>query len=198
MSPAVEKAAPFVVTGFEPFAGRSRNRSWEVVRRIPARPGLQTLQLPVDFARLKEAVPQLMDRKPCGLLLVGESSSEQVCVEQVALNILDSDGPDNAGARLRSAAIVSGGALALRTPWDAQAVARKLNESGISASASFHAGTFACNAALYLALHSLGDHVAVGFLHIPHRRWPFGLRMGLLLRAVEVGLEALGNKSTVA
>ncbi len=188
-----EKAATFVVAGFEPFAARSVNRSWEVVRRIPARAGLETRQLPVDFARLKEAVPRLMSGKPRGLLLVGEAPREQVCVEQVALNILDADGPDNAGATPRGTAIVPGGALALRTPWDARMVARKLNENGVGATASFHAGTFACNAALYLALHSLPEHAAVGFLHIPYRRWPFGLRMGLLLRAVEIGLEALSG-----
>jgi len=109
----------------------------------------------------------------------------------VALNVIDTDTRDNAGRMPRAEAIVAGGPLALRTSWDARSVARTLNESGLPAVASFHAGTYACNAALYLAIHALAEHTRVGFLHIPHRRWPLGLRLGVLLRAVELGLEAL-------
>jgi pyroglutamyl-peptidase len=179
-----------VVAGFEPFDGRPRNRSWDVVRRLGVRPGLEILRLPVNFAGLKRAVPDLTSRKMRVILLVGESSGDAIAVEQVALNIIDTDIPDNSGRTPRAETIVADGPLALRTSWDAKAVARTLNRSGLPAAASFHAGTYACNAALYLAIHARHD-TQVGFLHIPHRRWPFGLRLGVLLRAVELGLEAL-------
>ena len=182
-----------VVAGFEPFDGRGRNRSWEVVRRMAVRPGLETHQLPVDYARLRELLPGLASRQPRRLLLLGESAADNLCVEQVALNVLDRDRPDNSGSKPPAEAVVAGGPLALRAPWDARAVARTLNEGGIAATASFHAGTFACNAALYLALHSLGRQTAVGFLHVPYRRWPLGVRLGHLLRAVDLCLEALAQ-----
>jgi pyroglutamyl-peptidase len=182
-----------VVAGFEPFDGRGQNRSWEVVRRVAVRPGLETVQLPVDYARLRELVPGLASRQARRLLLIGESAAGALCVEQVALNVLDRDRPDSSGSQPSAEAIVAGGPLALRAPWDARAVARRLNEAGIAATASFHAGTFACNAALYLALHALGHQTAVGFLHVPYRRWPLGVRLGLLLRAVDLCLEALAQ-----
>jgi pyroglutamyl-peptidase len=181
-----------VVIGFEPFDGRTRNRSWEVVRRLPARPGLETVRLPVNFAELENAVPALAERKPRALLLVGESSTGAVSVEQLALNIVDTDTPDNAGRSPQAEAIVTDGPLALRARWDARTVARRLNAIGIPAVASFHAGTYACNFALYLALRAFPEHTPVGFLHLPQRRRTFGLRPADLLRAVELGVAALG------
>jgi pyroglutamyl-peptidase len=186
-----ESGGTLVLAGFEPFDGRSQNRSWEVVRRVRARAGLETIQLPVDFAKLKAAVVRLTSRNPRGLLLLGESPTKCVCVEQVALNVLDSDTPDNGGSKPQGEALVPDGPLALPAAWNARMVAQKLNESGIPAAHSFHAGTFACNAALYLALHALPNLPSVGFVHVPHRRWPFGLRLGVLLRAVDICIDAL-------
>src|SRR5262249_54902080 len=71
----------------------------------------------------------------------------------------------------------------------------KLNQSGIPAVASFHAGTYACNAALYLALHASSSQSSVGFLHIPHRPWPFGMRTGILHRAINLCLDVLRSNA---
>jgi pyroglutamyl-peptidase len=180
-----------LVAGFEPFGGRRLNRSWEVVRRVPPRPRLETLQLPVEYARLKEEIPRLAERQPGCLLLVGESPAGTLAVEQVALNVVDRDRPDNSESTPEGEALVAGAPLALRARWDARAVAGQLRGEGISAAASFHAGTFACNAALFLALHTFGQHASVGFLHVPYRRWPLGIRMPALLRAIEICLQAL-------
>ena len=186
-----DQAGRLLVTGFEPFGGRRRNRSWEIVERLGSRRDVQTVQLPVDFARLKVDVPELMRDRPRGLLLIGESAAKWVCVEQVALNVLDSDSGDNAGAKPQMAPVVPGGPLALTASWDAREIAGRLNRGGVPAVASFHAGTFACNAALYLALHACTGSTSVGFLHIPHGHWPFGMRTGILLRAVNMCLEGL-------
>jgi pyroglutamyl-peptidase len=196
-NPDPAQASRVIVAGFEPFGERTRNRSWEVVRRLPARPGLETLQLPVNFAELEDAVPALAQRKPRALLLVGESSTGAVSVEQLALNIVDTDTPDNAGRMPRAETIVAGGSLALRARWDARIVARRLAESGIPAAASFHAGTYACNFALYLALRALPEHTPVGFFHVPHRRRTVGLRTADLVRAVELGINALAASDAV-
>jgi len=183
--------APFVVAAFEPFAGRARNRSWEVVRRLPARRGVRIVQLPVDFARLQDVIPRLMHPRPRGIVIVGEAPTDRVAVEQLALNIIDTDRPDNAGARPQAKTIVPRGPLALRASWDARALAAALTADGTRAAASFHAGTFACNAALYLALHEAAGRVPVGFLHVPYRRGANGVRMDALVRAVEAAVGAL-------
>jgi len=185
-----------ILAAFEPFDGRRRNRSWELARRVRPRPGLEVVQLPVDFARLRREIPPLAARASGGLLLLGESSRRLVCVEQVALNLADSSHRgDNAGSRPRAETIVAGAPLALQVAWDAQAVAERLNRVGSKAVASFHAGTFACNAALYLALHARGQGAPVAFVHVPRRGWPAGPPLSALVRAVEACLEMLVSVS---
>jgi pyroglutamyl-peptidase len=180
-----------IVTGFAPFGGRTNNRSWELVGRLPARAGLEKLQLPVDFEALARLVPALARRKPAVLLMVGEAPVDSVCVEQVALNVADAGIPDNTGAAPRAQPLVASGALALASSWDAQALARSMQRNGIPAVASWHAGTYACNAALYLALHALARRTRAGFLHVPNRNRVRGLTTQALLRGVELGIAAL-------
>jgi pyroglutamyl-peptidase len=182
--------APIIVAAFEPFDGRARNRSWETVRRMPQRPGLEKIQLSVDLTRLQQALAPLLQRRPRAILLLGESPAPTTCVEQVAINVFD---VDRSPARQRATPLTpvrAGGALALQASWDARALAGRLNGAGIPAVASFHAGTFACNAALYLALDAAVTP-AVGFLHVPYRRWPFGLALSKLVQAAELSLATL-------
>jgi pyroglutamyl-peptidase len=187
------RARPLIVAAFEPFGGRARNRSWEVVRRLEPRRDLEIVQLPVDFARLRTLVPDLIRRRPRALLMVGEAPASRVAVEQVALNVIDSERPDNRGARHQATAIVKSAPLALEAPWDAHVLARRLNERGVAASVSFHAGTYACNTALYLALHAAAGRLPVGFLHVPYRRGPGGVPMARLVRAVEMAVDAIAE-----
>ncbi len=197
-----EATVRVVVTGFEAFDGREKNRSWELVRRIRGRPGTAVIRLPVDFRRLGPAVSRIVRTRPDAILMVGEASTPLVRVEQIGLNVVDAECPDNAGRLPRSEPVVPGGALALEAWWDARKVVRRLHQEGIEASVSFHAGTFACNAALYRALHlacegsqagspRAGDRPAIGFLHIPNVEKPAGLEGPKLTCALEIGLEEL-------
>ena len=191
-----ESTAPVVVTGFEPFGGRAKNRSWELVRRLGGRPGVEVTRLPVDFRRLGPAVDRIVRTRPEAILMVGEAPGQVLRVEQIGLNVAHSERPDNAGRRPRSEEVVSGGALALRATWDAAAVARRLHREGIEASVSFHAGTYACNAALYGALHLAcgtvpGGGPAIGFLHVPEAGEAGGPADRQLIRALGTGIEEL-------
>jgi pyroglutamyl-peptidase len=189
---------PIIVTGFEPFAGRRRNRSLDTLRALPARPGLERKELPVAFAPLREAIEAVLARRPSVLLLLGEAPGRSLRVEQVALNVADSELPDNLGVRPADAALVPGAPLALRVPWDAGAVAGRIRDAGVRARPSFHAGTYACNAALFHALHGARQALnaappgtIVGFLHVPRRGWPWGPPLRRAVRAAEIALEAL-------
>lgn len=186
-----------IVAAFEPFEGRRRNRAWESVRRLPPAPGLETAQLPVVFSRLPAAIDGLLGRGARALLLVGETSRPEVSVEQVALNLADGPArPDNEGVIVTDHPLVhdAGAPLALRATWDAHAVAQALRREAIEAAASFHAGTFACNASLYLALHRARPPApAIGFLHLPQAPWPRGPRLRTLIRAVQIAAQQLAS-----
>lgn len=189
-------AARVAVAGFEPFDGRSRNRSWDLVRAFRERGDLDVFKLPVDFGQLRDVVGGILGSGPRAVLLVGEMSTDRVRVEQLALNVADNERPDNAGRIPRGEPLVPAGPLALRSPWDARGLAGRMFQQDIPAEVSYHAGTFACNAALYLALHrSLGDggRVPVGFLHVPNSRGASGLGVKNLERAVEMGIETLSD-----
>lgn len=188
-------AAPLaIVTAFEPFDGRSLNRSLEILRKLEAEtkagrlPGVETAILPVDFERLPASIGALAARRPRALLLMGEADRDKISIEQVALNVADCDIADNAGRTLRAERLIPEGELALHADWDARALAERLNAAGIPTAASFHAGTYCCNASLYLALHGLaGSGCRVGFLHVPIK----GLKPLMLVRAAKACVQAL-------
>ena len=187
------RAAPqatVIVAAFEPFGGRARNRSLQVLRRLEGWRGLDTAALPVDFSRLRRAVRALTRRRPAVLLMMGEAPRHMVSVEQLALNIADTDRPDNAGRLAHDRTLVRGAPLALRAGWDARRVAAGLRRARVPAQVSFHAGTYACNAALFYALHDLaGTRSRVGFLHVPR-----GGKLSLeqLSGAAQLALRELG------
>jgi len=183
-----------VVAAFEPFAGRTRNRSWEAVARLPPSPDLVRVRLPVDFSAIPGRIERICELAPRAVLLVGEASGRQVRAETIALNILDARLPDNAGRTAEGLTLVPGAPLALRTRWDPVGVAADLQAAGIRATTSYHGGTYACNASLFLALHKLPPSTLVGFLHVPRRRWPRGPRTRTLILSVSI---ALGHMNQV-
>lgn len=184
-------SGPVVVTGFEPFGGRSRNRSWEAVRRLAGSRPCETRQLPVNYEALRDEIAAICDRQPSVVLLVGECPGRVLAVEQIALNVVDTERPDNSLRIPSQETLVRNAPLALRASWDARAVAACITAAGIPASPSFHAGTYACNAALFLALASLGEAARTGFLHVPFWPRPRGIRLDALGRAIDICVDAL-------
>lgn len=187
--PAAE--AETIIAAFEPFGGRRKNRSWEAVRRLQLTNGQHRCRLPVDFVLLHESLEQIAARGPRALLLVGEAPGRRLRVEAVGLNLLDAERPDNAGRTPRGQALLPDAPLALPARWNAGDVARRLESAGIPAVPSYHAGTFACNAALYLSLCLLPKGCPVGFLHVPRHGWPRGPWLRTVIRGVEEAAAAL-------
>jgi pyroglutamyl-peptidase len=172
----IEPDVDVVLTGFEPFGGRAENRSWQVVEAVEAVPGVRIakVQLPVDFAALAERLPALVARARRALVMVGESAQTQVVeIERVALNVIDARIPDNRGWQPRFEEVVPGAPLARYARWDAAQVAEVIASAGAPVHVSHHAGTYACNAALYLALDEAESGRMplappfVGFVHVP-------------------------------
>lgn len=184
-----------IVAAFEPFGGRRRNRSWEAVRRAALASDVERVQLPVDFERLRARVPALVARGSRALLLVGEhGGARAIAVERLALNVVCARIPDNSGRRPQDVEIVPGAPLARAVTCDALAIVSALRALGLDAEQSHHAGTYACNAALYLALDEAerrGAETVIGFLHVPRRGWPRGPTTAALARAVATAVEAM-------
>jgi pyroglutamyl-peptidase len=184
-----------VVTGFEPFGGRRVNRSWEAVKQLEAPPSWEKRLLAVDYRQIAGEIARLAKQKPACLLLVGESPGHRLAVEQVALNLADTSRADNSQSPPHRETLLDDNPLALRASWDARVVAKRITAAGIPAAASYHAGTYCCNASLYLAIASLAAHTAVGFLHVPARRWPRGIRLTKLATAIEICIDSLATIS---
>jgi pyroglutamyl-peptidase len=183
MADDAPNAAPggsIIVCGFEPFGGRTTNRSWEVVESLAAHaPGLafERVQLPVDFAALRRIVPGLVERAGRALVMLGEAAgTDAVQVERVGLNVVHARIPDNLGAQPTFDAVVANAPLARFARWDADACAAVIAAEGVPVRVSHHAGTYACNSALYLALDAADTEDAapatIGFIHVPVDRPP--------------------------
>lgn len=185
---------PLLVTCFEPFDGRASNTSMRLMSRMLQAPpdGVEARVLPVDFQALKRTVPRLLGSvRPKRWLLIGEyGGGDLLRCERIATNLLDGDRPDNQGQWPRGTRAVRGGPDAYFTTLDPARLRDHFLGRGIPAAMSDSAGTYACNLALYLALHHVrrgGQPTRVGFLHVPrHYR-----RTGHTLRDLRVALHEL-------
>jgi len=165
-------------TGFEPFGGESSNPSAEAVLSLcnqiaPAGISWQALILPVEFKRsaelLRDAISEL---QPDLVLCVGQAGGRAaLCLEQVAINLLEARIPDNSGWQPSGEAVVSGGPAAYFSNLPLKAIRAQLQQNGIPAQISYSAGTYVCNALMYQLLHSLAARpnqpCRGGFIHIP-------------------------------
>jgi pyroglutamyl-peptidase len=143
------------------------------VSLVADRDGLTKHRLPVDFAALAVLVPDLARAATGGLLLVGEAESiTELHVEVVALNVLAARIADNRGQQPARGPIVAEATapLARAGTFDVDAAVAALHAASLPARLSHHAGTFACNQAYYLALHTaaaLASTPPIGFVHVP-------------------------------
>ena len=165
--------SPWILTAFEPFAGRLRNASAVILEAVQDE-RIDTRLLPVVLDALADELAALLARAPRVLILMGEAGAQRsVRVERIALNVLDArNRPDNAGAVIEDRPIIPGQPLARAATWDADLVVRTLRAHRVPAMKSYHAGSYACNQALYLALSGASSRkldTLIGFLHVPVR-----------------------------
>lgn len=180
-----------LVTAFEPFGGRSSNRSQLVLEHIAraaatprgVRQGVRivTRSLPVSFARLERSVDRALSCKPDVVILLGESGpAEQLELERAAVNRIRAPIADNDGQQPLDRPVAAGGPDAYFSTVRPKPALAAVRKSGAPAALSGDAGSFACNAAYYHALHRL--HVAgrsdvpVIFVHVPSRGRALALR----------------------
>jgi pyroglutamyl-peptidase len=180
-----------LVTAFEPFGGRSLNRSLQVLEHVaraaataqgvPPSVRVVTRVLAVRFDRLESAIDRALACRPDAVIMLGESGpAAELRLERVAVNRIDARIPDNAGEQPRGERVVAGGPAAYFSSAPLRTAIGSVRRAGAPVALSDDAGSYACNAAYYLALHRLhrrrSGSVPVLFVHVPVRTRMVGLR----------------------
>lgn len=167
-----------LVTGFEPFGGEVYNPSEACLdlihRELAPTMDITIERLPVDWDSVRHRVPELLARvTPDIYMALGLAPGRHaMAVERVAINVLDFPIPDNAGARPVDEAIDLDGPLAYAATIPVKAIARDCTDAGFPMYVSNTAGTYLCNAVMYLGLDWSARQgsaaTRVGFIHLPH------------------------------
>lgn len=160
-----------LLTAFEPYERWSANASWMLIehltQHLPAEPQLTTRRYPVDFAQLRDCLTADLAGDYDAVLLLGQAPGRcAIDLEAIGVNVaLWHESPPE-----ESLPLIEGGPVAYRSALPLEHWATSLRVLGIPARVSFHAGTFLCNAALYLAHHLIEQQqlaTRAAFVHVP-------------------------------
>ena len=128
----------------------------------------------MEFGALRQLVPELLaEHNPTHVVCLGLSGrATGLTLERVAVNLIDARIPDNAGERPVDLPVVPGGPAARFVTLPVKAMLRAVQASGVPGELSLSAGSYACNALLYLMLHEAAalpqePRPRCGFIHVP-------------------------------
>ncbi len=168
-----------LLTGFEPFAGRGVNPSWEAARQLagavagPAR--IDVLRVPVVWGGSVATIVRELEREPADGLIIGGLSFGRPAVSVEAITHAIGDVPWQADNADRALAGERGdgdehGPDALLATAPVRAIAAAIDAAGIPAHVSWDGGAYVSNATLYGALRYARDHglrLPTTYLHVP-------------------------------
>lgn len=160
-----------LLTAFEPYGEWTTNSSWltlvELLRVRPPTTALVTRRYPVDFLRMQTALYKDLSQGFDAVLHLGQSpGATAIKLEAVALNSGVDVVPSSEGIER----LVADGPEAYRTRMPLARWSGSLREQAIPAIVSYHAGTYLCNALMYLTHHWVAQTdrpIPVGFVHVP-------------------------------
>lgn len=200
-----------LLTGFEPFAGRGVNPSWDAAERLagaiigPAR--IDVLRIPVVWGASVAAIVRDLEREPAAGLIIGGLSfgRSAVSVEAIAHAVGDvpwqADNADRAFSAERSDGDPDGPDALLATA-PVRSIAAAINAAGAPAHVSWDGGAYVSNATLYGALRYARDtglRLPTTYLHVPATpEMTTGtatpsLPFDLIVRALRIGCEVLAT-----
>jgi pyroglutamyl-peptidase len=164
-----------LVTGFAPFGGERVNPSWEVARSIDGDliAGLQikSVRLPVNCARAATRVNAAIVRyRPRAVLGLGQARGRPaLSLEKIAINLYEQRHAGVLDSRSDGNPVIRGGPDAYFSRLPIHPLLTVWEKNQIPASVSLSAGAYACNAAMYAALHALRrrPNIPAGFVHLP-------------------------------
>jgi pyroglutamyl-peptidase len=160
-----------LVSAFDPYDVWERNSSWEALvawlSKGGGNPQVVTRKYPVDLVGLQSRLERDLGQGIQAVLHFGQAPGiAQIQLESIALNIAGiTDVPDE-----EYGPILTNAPLAYRTRLPVGRWSRDLKQAAIPSSVSYHAGTYLCNAAMFLSHHwfaSRQEVPLVGFVHLP-------------------------------
>ena len=163
-----------LVTGFEPFGDSKVNSSELVVTALGSlgRPGVITEILPTSYRGSEARIGELLRaHRPRTLLMLGLSeATTKLRFEQVALNLDDSDAPDNDGELRLRGRVVEGAPVGYWSSLELDRMADASRRLGERVLFSHDAGGFVCNHVFFTAAHLVATvypATRCGFVHLP-------------------------------
>jgi len=174
--PERKSGRPVLVTGFEPFAGELDNPSLEIAHALNGRhiAGHRVVGaiLPTEFRRSLAVLGALLRKhRPLLVIAVGQAGGRsQICLERVAVNLIDARIADNAGEQPVDVPVIREAPAAYFSTLPLKAMLQRLGSSGIPASLSQSAGAYVCNQVMFGLLHQLQTQrprARGGFVHVP-------------------------------
>ena len=166
-----------LLTGFEPFGSHTTNPSQDLIGALPASINeeikLKKVILPVDRERAPKALlANLHQWDPDVVLCFGLASDRSmICLERVAINLMDFRIPDNGGVKVTETAIIENGPAAYFSNLPTRDLLKKLLEENFPARISLTAGSFLCNQIFYTLMHEIETcqlNTKAGLIHLPH------------------------------
>ena len=153
-----------LLTAFEPYDRWGENSSWlalvDLTRWYEGPIEITTRRYPVDLTEMSGRLRKdLMESYDLAVHLGQAPGATVVALESTGLNLRSDGSP-----------LVAEAAEAYRTRLPLQAAAGRLCEAGIPADVSHHAGTYVCNATLFLSQYyvdTLALPTRAGFVHLP-------------------------------
>lgn len=165
-----------LLTGFGPFGQEEINPSWEAVAAMPdslRNFEVVKVRLPVTFKGAAVMLEQAVDEfRPDVVLCLGQGSGRyEINVERVAINLADSQKPDNDGYQPEEEPVRVDAPIAYFSNLPVKRLVTAVCEAGIPATISNSAGAYVCNSVFYTALHLAHNKypgMKVGFIHVPY------------------------------
>jgi len=160
-----------LITAFEPYDRWPENSSWlalvELTRELPTNLKVVTRRYPVDFeAARTRLLDDLAANYDFALHLGQAPGISRVHLEMVGINI----GGNSAQTPDQYQPLVPGGPPAYQSALPLAAWSAKIRECGFPCQVSYHAGTYLCNALLYLTHHIAAERglkTRAAFIHLP-------------------------------
>lgn len=162
-----------LITAFEPYDIWTENSSWltlvEYLRDSPASSTVKivTRRYPVNFPSAKERLAHDLSENFDYAIHLGQApGSAAIRLEAYGIN----SGGSSHDANESLPPLVTDGPDAYRSTLPLGPWAKMLREHGIPASVSYHAGTYLCNAVLYLSHYFTKKQqlkTQATFLHLP-------------------------------
>lgn len=141
-----------LLTAFEPYDCWPENSSWlaliEFTKRLDGSAKVTTRLYPTDLAAAVQRLEEDLAGQHDYVLHLGQApGAAQLRLEAIGVNVAT----ESAGHPDQVRTLVPDGPVAYRSRLPLAQWAEMLRQAGIPASVSYHAGTYLCNAILYLS-----------------------------------------------